>query len=98
MDVQRLLRLKGAVDAAAGQQDSTDSRGLVESYQRLRNEVTSAVGDALADEFSRLFPAELSTSGRPWGWQAQEVRTLLTQMGGWIDQLVRVELPSQRAR
>jgi hypothetical protein len=95
VDLQTLLRLRGTVEAQTDVRGS-GGQGLVESYPRIRSEVERAIGPDLHDEFSRLFPSELASAGRPWGAQADEVRTLLSQMAGWIGGLVESAMIDQR--
>jgi hypothetical protein len=96
MDVDRLLRLKGTVQASVAAPDTTGGQGLVASYGRIRSEVVAALGTQYEDGLSRLFPGELATSGRPWGQQELEVKTLLTQLAGWIDGVIEGQILNQR--
>jgi len=88
MDVGRLLRLKGTLEAH--QLAGRPGRGEVDAYRSVRAEVASAVDDALLPEFDRLFPTELASAGRPWGVQAQEAVMYMNRLAGWIGGLIEV--------
>jgi hypothetical protein len=49
-----------------------------------------------AEELGRLFPADLATKGRPWGAQAEEVKTLLAQMADWLDSMIEAAILDRR--
>ncbi|KKL15011.1 hypothetical protein LCGC14_2509880, partial [marine sediment metagenome] len=91
MDVERLMRLKGTVQATQAESGPASGQGLIAAYPRIREEVCEAVGAELTDELARLFPAELATSGRPWKAQAEEVETLLAQIAGWLGGIIEAE-------
>jgi hypothetical protein len=93
MDVERLMRLKGTVEAS---KEAPLGPGLVASFGRIRAEVSEAVGPAYAQELNRLFPEELKTTGQPWGAQATEAQTLLGQMAGWLDGMIEAAILDRR--
>lgn len=84
------------VEASIDAPNDVGGKGLVASYTRIRGEVADAVGAQHEEELGRLFPVELETQGRPWGWQEQEVKTLLVQLAGWIDGIIESEILDQR--
>lgn len=85
IDANRLRRLVGMMEASAS---APPSKGLVDSYTRIRAEMISALNEDFVDEVERLFPSELSTSGQPWGAQVAEVQAHFAQMSGWLNQLL----------
>ncbi len=95
MDVERLMRLKGTVQATQAESAPAGGQGLIAAYSRIRIEVAEAVGAELADELARLFPAELATSGRPWKAQAEEAETLLAQIAGWLDGIIEAAVAAE---
>jgi hypothetical protein len=97
MDLERVMRLKGAVEASAGVPTAAGGgQGLVDSYPRIRREVAEAVGAGYAEEVERLFPESLQTEGRPWGAQAEEVKALMAQMAGWLDGMIEAAILERR--
>jgi hypothetical protein len=97
MDVSQLLRLKGTLEAVATRDVRAD-KGQAESYVRIRAEVARAVEPSLTEELERLFPAELSTAGQPWGVQAQEAMTLMGALSGWLGGIIDGAVLDQRIR
>lgn len=88
MDIDQLMRLKGMLEGSANIDPMMGGEGLVASYPRIREDVASAIDEADRAELERLFPAELSTAGKPWGAQAGEVKLYLSQMAGWIKGMI----------
>jgi hypothetical protein len=87
------MRLRGTVKAAEG---AATGAGLVAAYRRIRWEVVDALRGEFAEELDRLFPLELSTDGQPWGAQAQEVKTLMAQIAGWLDGVIEAAILDRR--
>ena len=101
-DVGRFLRLQGAIDAAAAavpqEHAATAVTALVGSYVALREEVRAAIDEAFRAEFDRLFPAmtvppapNVRAGFDPFKSAdiANEARTRLRTMGGWLGGFVR---------
>jgi hypothetical protein len=108
VDVGRFLRLQGAIEAAVGaipaDQATTAASALVDSYRTLREEVRSVVDESVREEFDRLFP-DMQTHAPPdlrrgGGFDpfaaanvANQARTRLTMMGGWLGGFLRAPDP-----
>jgi hypothetical protein len=60
----------------------------VASYRRIRAELIDTLGGEKTDELERLFPEQLESHGRPWGWQGDEVKLRFGQMAGWIEDIL----------
>jgi hypothetical protein len=100
MDVGFLLRMKGVVEAAAAVPPSGRAgQGHAEAYPRVRELIAEAVDDdTLRAEMDRLFPADLSTAGRPWNAQGDEAVVLMNLLAGWLGGLVEEAVLGQRIR
>jgi hypothetical protein len=96
VDVERLMRLKGTVQAAQATTAATGGEGLIASYPRIHAEVADAVGPDFAEELGRLFPTDLATKGQPWIAQAEEVKSLLAQIAGWLDGMIEAAILDRR--
>jgi hypothetical protein len=95
-DIARFLRLRGAIDAAVAavpdDQAATAVTGLVSAYLTLREEVRGAIDEGFHDEFDRLFPpmtaprAPSALGFDPFASAdtANQARTRLKMMGGWL--------------
>jgi hypothetical protein len=106
VDVGKFLRLQGAIDAAVASvpadHAATAAGALVSSYVTLRQEVRLVIDESVHDEFDRLFPmmeAPASPNVRR-GFdpiasadQANQARTRLKMMGGWLGGFLRVTTP-----
>lgn len=89
IDLGRLMRLRGAIQAAL---DSIPERGsaysaegLKAAYLRLREEAKQVVDPALWQEFDRLFPPSVMFRGQDEFAKAQEfvdAKILLGSLGG----------------
>jgi hypothetical protein len=79
MSVEKLMSLKAIVGA-----DGVGGQDLVASYARVRAELAGAIGAEDREEFDRLFPVELTTAGKPWKAQEEEVKTRFAQMERWL--------------
>jgi hypothetical protein len=107
-DIGRLLRLKGAIEAAAGiPAEAPAASALTETYQRLRAQALETAGDRdLRTEFEAMFP-EIEPAPDPpdhpreslhivWKREAevkaQRASGLLHALAGWVEGL----LASQR--
>jgi hypothetical protein len=89
--VETLMSLKAIVGTGGvGGQD------LVASYTRVRAELVAAIEGEDRAEFERLFPVELTTTGRPWKAQEEEVRSRFAQMESWLQGRVAVALERLR--
>jgi hypothetical protein len=99
VDVDFQMRMKGALEAAAAMPTGRPGQGHAEAYPRIRAEVAAAIGaNTLADELDRLFPAELSTAGRPFGAQGEEAIVLMNQLAGWLGGLIDAAVLDRRIR
>ena len=96
MDVGHLLRLKGIIEGSERADITRGGEGLIASYERVRQQVFEALEPGLTDEFEELFPAELRTTGQPWGAQAGEVKILFGQLAGWIGGIIETALLERR--
>lgn len=90
IDLGRLKRLKGAMEASA---TAEANPGLVASYGRIRSEMIDALGDRHRGELERLFPVELASEGQPWGAKSKEVKTHFAQMAGWLGGIIKEASP-----
>jgi hypothetical protein len=101
IDVERFIRLRSTVKSASTSlpkgQEVASGRALSDAYRRLRAEVAETIPEDLREEFSKLFPENVSfpPSGDVQGSallqqaaQANAARSLLEQMAGWLDGLV----------
>lgn len=100
MDVDFLLRMKGVLDASMSESKPLSGQAQAESYLRIRGEVASSLGEdtSLRAEVERLFPSELSSSGRPWGVQGAEAVVLMSQLAGWLSGLIEASILDRRIR
>ncbi len=112
MDIERVMRLRGAILAslsAVPADQSSAFEGLSASYERRREEVHQAVADSIPTEFDRLFPAAIDRSGVGGGrltpqaiFGQQEVastaRTLLGQLAGWLEGIIEGSQVRERMR
>jgi hypothetical protein len=96
MDIERLMRIKGTVDAAAGANPREGGEGLIAAYPRLRSEVVDAIDEERRIEFDRLFPATLTRDGAAWVAEAEEVKLTLALIGGWLEGIVNGALLERR--
>lgn len=104
-DISRFLRLRGAIDAAAAavpdDHAATAVTGLVAAYASLREEVRGAIDEGFHDEFDRLFspmtapqaPSALGFDPFASADTANQARTRLKMMGGWLGGFVEVAEP-----
>jgi hypothetical protein len=113
LGVGKLLRLQGMVTAAASTEAARDSAAaLVHAYNGLQDELRASLESDetmdLAEEFDRLFPplaepGEFSPvlaveSHARLAAAAEEGRTRLVQMGGWIQGLIEEITLQERMR
>ena len=98
MEVDFLLRIRSALEAATAQPSGRPGQPHAKAYPRLRAEVEQALTDDLRDEFERLFPSSLETTGQPWGKQGEEAIVLMTQLAGWLNGLVEAAILDRRIR
>lgn len=105
-DIGRFMRLQGAIDAAAAavpeDHAATAVTALVGAYSTLREEVRAAIDADYQGEFDRLFPtvtvpptANLRAGFDPFRSAdiANEARTRLRTMGGWLGGFVQEARP-----
>jgi hypothetical protein len=99
MDVDFLLRMKGALDAVTAE-DSGRQQGYAEVYSRIRQEVAFGVDGlpGLQAEFDRLFPASVSAEGRTGGPQDREAIVLMQQLAGWLGGVIDASILERRIR
>lgn len=109
-----LLRLKALADAAAATQPSfTSSSALVQSYERLRDQVREFLADDTERlrEFENAFrpigaasssaergPARQAQATTTSAARAEQAALLLRQIGGWLDGLVQELTYDERIR
>jgi hypothetical protein len=88
VDLGKMLRLHGAVKAAADDGPSRETRYI---YERTREQVRSAVASDLHAEFDSIFPSiqDDTTIVTP---------TRLKEMAGWLDGIIATETLSQRIK
>lgn len=108
--VRTYMRLKGAVDSASDSipegQVAIAGKAYIDAYERLRKEIRSQIGDDLLEEFDSLFPVETHPpAGGVYGdeliaaaTQANEARSLLKTLGGWLKGLIDAELLDVKMR
>jgi hypothetical protein len=111
-DLGRLLRLHGAVKAAADVQPTGDAAPiLTSSYIRLREQALELVDDERRAEVEATFPAidivELPENAHPrlanrlevtGGPAARTAHGLLVQLAGWLDGYVAALTLEERMR
>jgi hypothetical protein len=113
LDVARFLRLQGAINAAVAAvpagHAATAVSALAGSYMNMRAEVRLVIDESLQDEFDRLFPVmEVPAAPDVMGGGgfdplksadvANQARTRLNTMGGWLDGFVqdsRIKIEAQ---
>lgn len=111
-DLGRLLRLRSAIEGAAGAEkvEPADAPSLTGGYNRLRGQVQELVaGGELEAEFNSMFPevAEFQGGSGPgprglidWHTKATTAgvgaKRLLEQLGGWVDGLIQEQTLSER--
>jgi hypothetical protein len=50
----------------------------------------------LGEEFARIFPDALDTTGRAWPHQGHEAKTLMAEMAGWLGGVVEGQVLERR--
>jgi hypothetical protein len=114
LDLGRLLRLKGMVEAAASsveQPDGSAAPALTGSYMRTRAEISSLLGGSgLEQEFANAFPEievvegghrhprDAAAAGITDAPAARSAQVLLGQLAGWLDGLIAERTLDQRLR
>jgi hypothetical protein len=91
VSVDKLMSLRAIVEA-----DGVGGQDLVASYSRVRSEMIAAIDAEHRDEFDRLFPVELTTTGKPWKAQEAEVKTRFAQMERWLAGRVEAALAQKQ--
>jgi hypothetical protein len=99
MDVGRVMRLQGAAREAANsvaeENAVVGAAGMHQAYQRLRDEVESALASELRSEFNRVCPKNVPAfainraSAVERAGKFHAARGLLLEMVGWLDGIVR---------
>lgn len=92
MDIDRFIRLRSTVVAAA---DDRDGTAAPSTYEALRVEIRSALPDELTGEFDRLFGQNYRTSGTALGramaareraeWAMGKLRAISGYLNGIIE-------------
>jgi hypothetical protein len=98
VDVEKLLRLKGAIEASTEVDYRIAGQALAASYPRLRQQAREAIDESLVEEFDGLFPERLASEGSSWGSQAGEAQGYFTQIAGWLGGAIDGALLDQRIR
>lgn len=99
LNVERILRLQGAVRAAAASVSENNAVAgadpMLSSYRRLRDEVRGAIPSEDVPEFDRVCPPNVPafaanrSRALDQAGKFHAARSMLEQMAGWLDGYVR---------